>query len=104
MPPYQQLKIELVEALGLSRDAFHIFIGFAVFLAFAAFSKKGLSTWMAIIPPLVLAILLELLDVRDALAYGYAPDPVDSLRDIFIAVICPALTVAFVRYRRTDLV
>ena len=98
MAPYQILKLELVAWFGLSKDAFHIFLGFAVFLIFAYFLKHKFNSFKLIIAPLVLGIVLEAMDFRDAFSYGLRINYMDSLQDIAITILCPLLLILFFRY------
>src|SRR5262245_43747383 len=88
---YQLLKIYLVDAFRLSRDGFHIFIGIFVLLLSSLIMKRKLSDARVLIPPLLFAVFLEILDTRDALAYGFPVDAGDSLKDIFYTMFAPVV-------------
>lgn len=100
MAPYQLFKLELVASLGLSKDAFHILIGLGIFLIFLFFSKSKNPSWKLIIPSLIFAIILEILDFRDAINYGFKPDLIDSLKDILKTISCPTLLVVTLYLRQ----
>jgi hypothetical protein len=61
----QSIKLAIVSATGLSKDALHIYVGLAVFLTVALFSKKGFASWRPWLVVLVIAVGGELLDMRD---------------------------------------
>jgi len=98
MPLYQSLKLVLSDVTGLSRDGFHIILGFVVFILIIYLLKIKLSSWKALIAPLLFALVLETLDTRDALAFGFRVDIVDSLRDIIITTALPLLTILYARF------
>jgi hypothetical protein len=61
----QSIKLAIVSATGLSKDALHIYVGLAVFLIVAQLSKRGLASWRPWLAVLVMAGCGELLDMRD---------------------------------------
>lgn len=100
MAPYQLFKLELVSAVGLSKDAFHILLGFGIFLILLFLSKSKNPSWKLIIPSLIFGIILEILDFRDAINYGFKPDLIDSLKDIIKTISCPTLVIATLYLRQ----
>ena len=98
MSPYQSIKLSLTGTFGLSRDGFHIVLGFLVFLGVSLLLKIKPSSFRALIAPLVFALLLEALDSRDTLVLGRPIDYLDSLHDIFFTVLLPLSTVLYLRY------
>jgi hypothetical protein len=97
MSPYQELKIELVRTLGISRDAFHVLLGFLVFLGCAWVFKIKLTSYRTLIAPLIFGAILEIKDTIDALAYGFPVNLLDSSKDIIIALFIPAVLVTHLR-------
>jgi uncharacterized membrane protein YqgA involved in biofilm formation len=64
----QELKAAVVSATGLSKDALHVYFGLIVFVAVAAAFRRpfrSIIPWLAVIG---VAIVGELVDVRDDLA------------------------------------
>lgn len=101
MSPYQQLKIILVRNLHISRDAFHILLGFFVFLAAAHIANRKLSDPRSLIAPTLFLIILELKDAYDGWAYRVFYDPIDSMKDMTIGLLLPVLTVFYLgRFKR----
>ena len=98
MSPYQSIKLSLTGTVGLSRDGFHIVLGFLVFLAVSGLFRIKLSSLRSLIAPLLFALALEAMDSRDTLALGRSIDFVDSLHDIFFTVLLPLSTVLYLRY------
>jgi hypothetical protein len=68
----QSIKLAIITATGLSKDALHIYVGLAVFFAAAAVLRKPLRSiipWLAVV---AIAIMGEVLDMRDDIAcLGY---------------------------------
>lgn len=64
---FQSIKLSLVSASGLSKDALHIYIGMGVFVLSAVLFRKSIGSWLPIGFVLLAAILGEALDLRDNL-------------------------------------
>lgn len=68
----QAIKLALVSATGLSKDALHIYVGLSVFLVVATASRRSLASWLPMGAVTLAAALGELLDLRDdLLSLGY---------------------------------
>jgi hypothetical protein len=68
----QSIKMTIIMATGLSRDALHIYFGLAVFLLSAAALRKPLRSYVPWLMVLTAALIGELLDMRDDFGfYGY---------------------------------
>lgn len=65
MSGFQSFKHHMVQFADLSKDALHIYVGLAVFLLVAAIARKGLKSGWAILAVLVVAVIGEVLDLRD---------------------------------------
>jgi hypothetical protein len=65
MSPFQSLKHDVVQFAALSKDALHIYVGLVVFLAVAAFARKGLRSGLAVLAALGVAVVGEALDLHD---------------------------------------
>ncbi len=100
MSAYQSLKAALVVFTGISKDAFHILIGSGVYVAAAVLMKAERGSFRPVLPVLALAILLEVLDVRDFFVYGGTYDWVDSIKDILLSVLLPLAVEAKDRWFR----
>lgn len=61
----QSLKLAAVHATGLSKDALHIYVGLAVYIAGAFLTRRRLISWLPFIAVLVVSILGEGLDMAD---------------------------------------
>jgi hypothetical protein len=68
----QSIKLAIVAATGLSKDALHIYVGLAVFLAAAVVLRKPLRSIVPWLVIFAMAIAGEVLDMRDDIAsLGY---------------------------------
>lgn len=61
----QAVKLAVVAATGLSKDALHTYVGLAVFVGVAIASRRPLSSWLPLLAVIMVAGLGELLDMRD---------------------------------------
>lgn len=93
----QSLKLALVQSIGLSKDALHIYVGLTVFFATSwAFRKRKDISW-PLLAVLLIAVAGELFDMRDDLSsIGYWRW-MASLHDIVNTMLWP--TVIFVLAR-----
>lgn len=93
----QAVKLAIVAATGLSKDALHIYVGLAVFLIVAAVSKRSVSSWLPWLAVLLLATLGELVDMRDdLLSLGYWRWSA-SLHDIINTILWPTVLLVLAR-------
>lgn len=68
MSDIQEIKAAIVAVTGLSRDALHVYVGLSVFAAVAVVFRRPMRSiipWLAV---LLVAVVGELVDVRDDLA------------------------------------
>ena len=87
----QAIKLAIVAATGLSKDALHVYVGLAVFLVVAAISKRPLSSWLPWVAALLVAMAGELIDMRDDLSsLGYWRWSA-SMHDIVNTILWPTV-------------
>jgi len=68
----QAVKLAIVSATGLSKDALHIYVGLCVFLVVAVASRRSLASWLPFLAVILVASLGEVVDMRDDLSsLGY---------------------------------
>jgi hypothetical protein len=69
---YQNLKLQILEVLNLSKDAVHIYIGMGVFLLAVVIWKRGRIKGVCLSPVFCIALLMEILDIKDDIcSLGY---------------------------------
>jgi hypothetical protein len=97
MPGFNEIKNVIVSATGLSRDTLHIYVGLTTLLLAASILRKPLQSvapWLAV---LIIAIVLELPDMRDDFAVlGYWQWR-GSLRDVVNTLVWPTVLMFFAR-------
>ena len=88
---YQNLKLTIISIIDLSKDAIHIHVGLVVFFLVVLLWKKGRFEMICILPVLVIACLMEALDLRDDLnSLGYMRWSA-SVHDIVNTVLWPVV-------------
>lgn len=102
MSTVQSIKIAVEEAVKLSRDALHIYVGLAVFLVAAAVSGKSLRSTVPWLAVLAVAVTGELVDMIDDLARLGAWQWQASLHDVINTVFWPTALWLFFRRGRDD--
>ena len=96
---YQNVKLHILSFCHLSKDAAHIYIGLIVFLVYVLLFRKRLGSFKALVPVLLIAVGMELLDLRDDfnalgnLRWGA------SLHDILNTLFWPTVIVLLAKVR-----
>lgn len=96
---YQELKLQIVDFLGLSKDAIHIHIGLIIFVFAVAIWKKGKVTPICLVPVLLVAFGMESIDLYDdynSLGYFHWSN---SIHDILNTTIWPILMLVLVKVK-----
>ena len=65
MSEYQNAKLIILSILEISKDAIHIHIGLIVFFAAVVLWRKGAIDARCLVPAVIVASLMEMLDLRD---------------------------------------
>ena len=95
----QSLKLSLVQILGLSKDALHIYVGLIVFFVVAIAVRRRQPSYLPLIAVVAAALLGELVDLRDDL-YGLGVWRWRaSLHDIVNTVFWPFVITVLVRVK-----
>ena len=69
---FQGLKLQIVDFVGLSKDAIHIHIGMSVFILTVLVWGKGMITFKCLLPVFIAALGMEAMDLyEDYNAVGY---------------------------------
>ena len=88
---YQTFKLQLVAISGLSKDALHIYAGLGVFFLTVLFWKKGRVEWKCLWPVIFLAVLNEVVDLRDSLVYYNRLPWAGSIHDVLNTLFWPTM-------------
>jgi len=100
MSGFQQAKIALVQLLGLPKDALHIYVGLAVFLAAAALFRRPLGSWLPIATVVAAALIGEAWDLIDTGASGARPHWDRNWHDVWNTCLWPAVLFVLARHTR----
>lgn len=96
----QAIKFAIVAATDLSKDALHIYVGLFVLLFVAMLSKKPLSSWLPWLAVVLVALVGEIVDLRDDLSsLGYWRWSA-SLHDIINTCLWPSVLLILERPRK----
>ncbi|ROM73480.1 hypothetical protein BK654_22910 [Pseudomonas brassicacearum] len=95
----QSLKLEIISATGLSRDALHIYVGLALLITASCTTRKSLgsfSSWLVVLAGASLIELFDLMDDKESLGYWRWAA---SLHDIANTLFWPTVLVVAYRFR-----
>lgn len=98
MTPFQQAKVALVELLGLPRDALHIYVGLAVFLAAAALFRRPIGGWVPLAAVFAAALAGEAWDLIETRADGARVHLLRNWHDVWNTCFWPAILFLLARY------
>jgi hypothetical protein len=97
---FQQAKIALGQLMGLPKDALHIYVGMAVFLAAAALFRRPLGSWLPIAAVLAAALAGEAWDLIETRAAGARVHLDRNWHDVWNTCFWPFLLFLLARYTR----
>jgi hypothetical protein len=97
MSDYQSIKLVLGDVFGISRDGFHIFLAFGVYLVAARLFRFRLSDLRSLVAPLLFAVLLEVKDLHDSTTFGFSINLFWNLHDIVVSMALPLVTSLYLR-------
>jgi len=95
----QALKLAIVSATGLSKDALHIYAGLALFLLAAVLMRNRPSLAVPWCVVLLAALLAEALDLRDDIASMGHWRWAASLHDVLNTIFWPSVLTVLVYFR-----
>lgn len=88
---YQLLKLWLLAALPLTKDAIHVYIGFLCLLVALVVLRRRLTSYWALVPGIVVSVTMEIFDLRDG--YGWTA----SVHDLINTNLMPFVLVTLAR-------
>ena len=98
MSTFQQAKIAIVDFTALERDALHIYVGLAVFLACCLIFKWRGQDFRPWLVALAIASLGEALDLRDAITYAKPIIASESVKDFLNTISMPTIILLVSRF------
>jgi hypothetical protein len=95
--PFQNLKLQIVDFVGLSKDAIHIHIGMSIFIFAVLVWGKGRMTIKCLLPVFIAALGMEVMDLYDDYnSVGYFRWS-NSLHDFINTSLWPCIIVVLVK-------
>jgi hypothetical protein len=96
---FQEVKLAIVSATGLSRDALHVYLGLTVLFAAAIVLRQSLRSVIPWLIVLLAAVLLELGDLHDDLGTLGHWRWMASVHDIVNTLFWPTILLFLARNR-----
>lgn len=97
---YQLFKLHFLQLVPLAKDAVHIYIGFGCLLLAVLVWRRPLRSWWAVLPGFVVAVGMELFDLRDDyLSLGHFRW-LASLKDVLNTNAIPLVLVLLAKWRQ----
>ena len=90
---FRQLKILIQELIPLERDYLHILVGAAilvVYLIWKTVKKRQFRGYEVVGIVFVIAVLAELMDIRDKIGERGHPNIAESVKDTILTISVPA--------------
>ena len=100
MSDFQAAKLQIIAALGLGRDALHIYAGLAVFLLAAWLLRRPLKSPVPLAAVVIVAIAGEAWDFLDTANAGKRLPWAGSWHDIWNTAFWPAILFLLARFTR----
>lgn len=98
--PFQALKLTIMHATGLSRDALHVYVGLIVFFAVFWWFQERARVWRPLLVVITVACLGELLDMRDDFGMLGSWRWQASLHDILNTAFWPFVMTVIIQFRQ----
>ncbi len=98
----QLLKVEIIEATGLDKDALHIYIGLAIFLTVRLLWRWRGGWLLAWLAALTLATIFEWLDMRTVAVGSPIQPDASHLHDIWNTMFWPTVLLVVGRWLHPD--
>ena len=100
MSDFQHFKVWLSQAVGLPKDALHVYVGLAVFLIVAILSRRPLRSTLPIGAVIAAALAGEIWDVVETNAAGQRIVWAASWHDLWNTCFWPAVLFLLARYTK----
>jgi hypothetical protein len=100
MSSFQSAKTWLVELMGLSKDALHIYVGLTVFLLTALIFRLPLRDWRPLAAVFLVAVAGEIWDLFERLGPGDPPFWASNWHDIWNTMFWPLMLFLLARSPR----
>jgi hypothetical protein len=94
---YQLFKLRILELVPVSKDAAHVYIGMTCLLFAFLLLRLPMRSFRALIPGVVVALMMEVFDLRDDLVSVGHPRWWASLHDLVNTNLLPLVLVTAAR-------
>ena len=100
MSPIQTFKLEIVEMLGISKDAIHIYIGVACLLVSLTIGRRRPGSFGSLLLGLIVSVALEAVDLADDYIHRGVLIWLPSVKDVVNTNLIPLVMTLVMRWRR----
>lgn len=100
MSPLQSAKLVIIDAVGLGKDALHVYVGLGVMLLAAALFRLSLKDPRPLAAVLLAVLAGEAWDILDAVGAGLRPHWSRNVKDVWNTLFWPALLFLLARHTR----
>lgn len=97
---YQLAKLHVVQAVGLSKDALHVYAGLLIFLGVILVFRKPMRSVVPLIAVVVAAAIAEAFDARDDIASLGHWRVGASAHDVINTVFWPAVFFIVAKFKK----
>lgn len=97
---FQSIKLAIIAASQLSRDALHVYVGLGTFLVAAFLFRRSIRSYLPLVAVLVVALLVEAVDLRDDLITRGHMRWLASTHDLFNTLFWPTVLLLLARHTR----
>ena len=97
---FQSIKLAIIAASQLSRDALHVYVGLATFLVAAFVFRRSIRSYLPLLAVLVVAMLVEAVDLRDDLITRGHMRWLASTHDLLNTLFWPTVLLLLARHTR----
>ena len=97
---FQSIKLAIIAASQLSRDALHVYVGLGTFLAAAMLFRRSIRSFLPLLAVLVVALLVEAVDLRDDLVTRGHMRWLASTHDLLNTLFWPTVLLLLARHTR----
>lgn len=94
---YQLFKLKVLDAIPVSKDAAHIYVGMGCLLLALLVLRLPLRAYRALIPGIIAALAMEVFDLRDDMASVGRFRWAASLKDVINTNLLPFILVTVAR-------
>jgi hypothetical protein len=98
MSPLQSAKFWLIEHVSLAKDALHVYVGLALFLGTALAFRWPIRSWKPWAVALAAALIGEIWDLRDSLAYHTRVNLWANWKDLWNTMFWPTALLLLARF------